>query len=68
MPGIEAGSHRAIGVDRHEHEEIDVGDDVFFAEAVTRQGTDKIVPTVRAVLGTVTHPVRFVGTAAADRG
>src|SRR5579863_350982 len=59
--------HLALGSYRNVHEEIDVRDDVFLAEAVRFESGKKIVAAVWSGFNTVAHAVTLAGAAATDR-
>ena len=58
--------HRAVRMDGHVHEPVDVGDDVLLAEPEGRQGAQEIAAAAGRVLDAVAELVALRATAAAD--
>src|SRR5712691_3770722 len=59
--------HRAVGMNGHVHEPVDVGDDVLLAEPEGREGPQEVAAAVGRVLDAVAKLVAFRATAPADR-
>src|SRR3989475_10102441 len=58
--------HRAVRMDGHVHEPVDVGDDVLLAEPEGRQGAQEVAAAVGRVLDAVAELVALCATAPAD--
>src|SRR5256712_10504378 len=59
--------HRAVGMNGHVHEPVDVGDDVLLAEPERREGPQEVAAAVGRILDAVAKLVAFRATAPADR-
>src|SRR5271169_1951643 len=59
--------HRAVGGDRHAHEEVDVADDVAAVEPELRQGLDEIGETAMRATDAVAQEIVGLAAAAIDR-